>query len=225
MRLHVETLFLRDDRGRLTTVNEPGGGVAPRLFLGLTARGLLSRFRADLDASLVAELKALIDAADLRTGLDPDAESLAPIVRRLERDAPVTSVWAGPAFRFPESPSAIDGAIRVTPRTASVLTPRFEEWSGDVRAGVPFRAIVEDGSAVSICCTVRASESAHEAGVETDPEFRGQGLAARVVSAWAFDVRAMGLVPLYSTSWQNRASCSVARKLGLLRYGVDLHVT
>jgi hypothetical protein len=35
----------------------------------------------------------------------------------------------------------------------------------------------------------------------------------------------MGLVPLYSTSWKNEPSRAVARRLGLIQYGVDLHIT
>ena len=39
--------------------------------------------------------------------------------------------------------------------------------------------------AVSICCRVRVSAAAHEAGVETPPDFRGRGHGTRTVAAWA----------------------------------------
>jgi hypothetical protein len=35
----------------------------------------------------------------------------------------------------------------------------------------------------------------------------------------------MDSIPLYSTSWQNQASLALARKLGLIQYGADLHIT
>jgi len=66
---------------------------------------------------------------------------------------------------------------------------------------------------------------AHEAGVETAPPYRGRGHAAQVVAAWARAVLELGRVPLYSTSWQNEASRAVARKLSLIRFGDDLHIT
>jgi hypothetical protein len=32
-------------------------------------------------------------------------------------------------------------------------------------------------------------------------------------------------VPLYSTSWENEPSRTLAKTLGLIQYGVDLHIT
>ncbi|HVG44817.1 MAG TPA: GNAT family N-acetyltransferase [Longimicrobium sp.] len=86
-------------------------------------------------------------------------------------------------------------------------------------------AVVEDGRAVAVCSSVRITDAAREAGVETAPGFRGRGHAARAVAAWAVAVRRMGAIPLYSTSWSNAASQGVARKLGLRMFGADLHIT
>jgi predicted GNAT family acetyltransferase len=82
-----------------------------------------------------------------------------------------------------------------------------------------------DGHAVAVCGSVRQTGQAYEAGVETVLAYRGRGYAARAVAAWAGVVRALGRVPLYSTSWQNTASQSVARKLALIQFGSDLHIT
>ncbi|WP_369127476.1 GNAT family N-acetyltransferase [Candidatus Entotheonella palauensis] len=106
-----------------------------------------------------------------------------------------------------------------------MLHPHFREWIGDVVQCQPFFALIRDGCAVSVCGSVRKTSQAHEAGVETAQDFRGRGYAAAVVSAWAHAVRQIGLIPLYSTSWQNMASQAVARKLGLVPYGTDLHMT
>lgn len=86
-------------------------------------------------------------------------------------------------------------------------------------------ALVLEGRAVAVCCSVRRTDTAHEAGVETAAALRGRGHGAAAVRAWIRALREAGPLPLYSTSWQNGASQSVARKLGLLRFGNDLHVT
>ena len=85
--------------------------------------------------------------------------------------------------------------------------------------------VLHDGKTVSVCCSVRMTPQAHEAGVETHPAFRGRGYAARAVAAWAKTVYEMARVPLYSTSWENEPSRTLAKKLGLIQYGVDLHIT
>lgn len=76
-----------------------------------------------------------------------------------------------------------------------------------------------------IASTSALTDAVHEAGVETHPEYRGRGLAGPVVRGWAHHVRSEGRFPLYSTSWKNRPSQSVARKLGLIQYGTDFHLT
>jgi predicted GNAT family acetyltransferase len=113
----------------------------------------------------------------------------------------------------------------VTPDNATVLSPYLEDWSNDVASGVPMTAVLQDGKAVSVCGSVRTTPQAHEAGVETHPDFRGHGYGARVVAAWAKAVHEMARVPLYSTSWENEPSRALPKKVGLMQYGVDLHFT
>jgi len=223
MRLHVEALFTHDRMGRLVRVNTLEGAPAPRFFVGSTADGVLRRFRHDVADDSRQELEdASLDTSASVARAMPNAERYRAI---LERVAPVQRVWAGPAFTFPQTLPETSGAVLVTDANAGILEPLLESWVPDVRTGAPSFAVVVDGKAVSVCCSVRKTSDAHEAGVETVAAYRGQGHAARVVVAWANAVRAMGLVPLYSTSWENEASRAVARKLGLTHFGSDLHIT
>lgn len=216
MRLHVEALFTCDTAGHLVAVNDAGRAAAPRFFLGRTGEGSAWWFRHDLDAALTSDLDALCTR-------DPHAAD--PFIDRLARAAPVRKTWTGPAFCFPVNLLPANDGMRVTADNAGVLSPYLDDWQGDVAEGVPMVVVVEDGKAVSICASVRVTENAHEAGVETHRAFRGRGHAARAVAGWARDVRALGRIPLYSTSWENTASQAVARKLGLRQFGVDLHIT
>ena len=88
----------------------------------------------------------------------------------------------------------------------------------------PCVVFVRDNQAVSICRSVRITSLAHEAGLETLVPYRGRGYAAAVVAGWATAVRQAGRLPLYSTSTDNMASQSVARKLGLSFYGVNFMI-
>ena len=95
----------------------------------------------------------------------------------------------------------------------------------ELDSGWPWLAVVQDSQAVSICQSVRSSWRAHEAGVDTLETYRQRGYAVSAVAAWALAVRELDLVPLYSTSWENLASQGLARRLGLIQYGVDYHLT
>ena len=225
MRLHVEALFTRDDAGRLLVVNEPGGAAAPRFFLGRTVDGNLWWFRHDVGAALVNDVHALCESQP--TGLDVAAGlgNAAPFIACLARQEPVRKTWAGPAFHFPSELSRDELTVRVTSDNATLLSPYLESWRGDVSTCAPLVVALEAGKAVSICGIVRVTAQAHEAGVETHPDFRGRGHAARAVSTWARTVREMNRIPLYSTSWENESSRALAKKLGLIQFGVDLHIT
>lgn len=112
----------------------------------------------------------------------------------------------------------------VTENNAEILQGKFEELIPDIAVEQPFVSLVEKNRAVSICRSVRITPEAHEAGLETLPDFRGKGYAKDITAEWARRVLAVGAIPLYSTDWENTASQAVARKLGLKCYGTDFHI-
>lgn len=225
MRMHVDALFTHDAAGRMLRVNEPGGKDAPRFFLGRTAHGSVWRFRHDVDDGVARELEALCRAEPHGDEFLHPPHGAAPYQALLARAAPVERTWTGPAYCFPSPASTgTSGAVRITRDNAELLRPHLEAWLGDVASAQPMLAVVDGSAAVCVCCSVRITPRAHEAGVETAPAFRGRGHAARAVAAWAAAVAATGAVPLYSTSWENTASQAVARTLGLRRFGTDLHI-
>lgn len=233
MSLQIQALYRCDPRGRLVACNTPlakAGGeddpAPPRLFIGITREGLSWRMRADLDGPLVAELSRLLGAERPPADLDREPERMAVVRARLERDAAIEQTWMGPAFRFPERlPDGGDTLLlgaEDEPKVAHLPGLR-----GRLAVRGPVCAVLREGQVVSVAyCATRPGGpgSAVEAGVETLPGFRGCGHAQRAVAAWARAIRAGGSIPLYSTSLDNRASLGVARGLGLIRYGTDLHL-
>lgn len=115
--------------------------------------------------------------------------------------------------------------VAINEANADLLRGGFEEWLPDVPHRQPFMAMIEDGHAVSLCASVRITDDAHEAGVETLPMYRQRGHAVNVVAGWARAVRKRKAIPFYSTSWDNMASQNVALSLGLSLFGTDFHVT
>jgi RimJ/RimL family protein N-acetyltransferase len=229
---HIEALYTLDGAGQLLRVRVLDGLPAPRVFVGRTANAVAYRFRADVAETIRREVVAACDAVGELTedaSLEAPAE-LARLTAIVARSAPVDASSAGPAFAFsnntdvPAMPSGTT-VVHVTRDNVGVLRAFLPAWMPDVHHSPPLFAVRVDGNAVAVCGSVRITPRAHEAGVETAAAFRGRGYAALVVATWAQAVRAMGAEPLYSTSWANTASRTVARKLGLLHFGNDLHVT
>ncbi|HEX6625145.1 MAG TPA: GNAT family N-acetyltransferase [Pyrinomonadaceae bacterium] len=226
MAMHVRALFTHDARSRLLFVNEPGGDVpAPRLFVDRTREGNLWRLRADLPETLAEELEALCADEPVGQEFQREPRHVEAYVRLLDGHAPVRRRWMGPAYHFTRYFEPSRPLLAVTETDAGLLRGGFEELVAELPDGQPFVALVEEGRAVSVCRSVRITTAAHEAGVETLPDFRGRGYAKDVVAGWARLVHALGAVPLYSTSWENTASQAVAKKLGLTAYGADWHIT
>jgi len=226
MAIHVQALFTHDAHSRLLFVNEPGGGApAPPLIFGRTRKGNLWRFRADLPEVLIVEVEALCVDEPVGVEFQSPPRHIESYVRLLETLAPEHKPWMGPAYHFAEHIEPSRPLLAMTETNAELLYGGFEKLIPELPAWQPFLALIEKGRAVSVCRSVRITSVAHEAGVETLPEFRGKGYAKDVVAGWARVVQSMGAIPLYSTSWENTASQEVAKKLHLVPYGADFHVT
>lgn len=226
MVIHVQALFTHDAHSRLLFVNEPGGRVpAPRLFFGRTPAGNLWRFRADLPEILIEELATLCMDEPVGMEFHSPPRHFEAYVRLLETHAPVHKLGLGPAYQFTEYFEPSKPLLAITETNAERLRGGFEELIAELPAWQPFLALVEEGRVVSVCRSVRITPAAHEAGVKTLPNFRGKGYAKDVVAGWARVVQSMGAIPLYSTSWENTASQALAKKLHLVPYGADFHVT
>jgi len=225
---HVRALFVHDARrGRIVHVNEPSGvrRAAPRFYLGRSRVSRVVRIGPGVPDATADALAALAATEVPDDDVRAPPRHAARYERLLASQAPVTARWSGPAFRFADLDRECHDVVAISAGSADALRGGFDAWLPDVRDWQPFVAYLIDGRAVAICASVRITEDAHEAGVETLPAFRGRSYAVDVVGAWARRVRALGATPLYSTSWQNAASLRVAAKLRLVVYATDYHLT
>jgi RimJ/RimL family protein N-acetyltransferase len=226
MALHIRALFRMDDRDRLLSSNEPDPpSPPPRLYLGRTTAGNVWRFHHDLPHDLARDFASLLRAEPAATDLTQPPHCLEAMRTLLTRHAAMTEVSMGPAWHFPEHiPPPRHDVIHITPENDTVVRDIFPTLANDLPYSQPCLAILHEDRLASICFSARNTPEAAEAGLETLEPFRGRGFATAVVAAWARAVRQDGRIPLYSTSWDNLASRSVARKLGLVQYGADLSI-
>ncbi|HET7578856.1 MAG TPA: GNAT family N-acetyltransferase [Bacillales bacterium] len=217
MERHVKVLFRHDDENRITVINEPPYERAPRIFVGATRFGNIIRYSNKLDESLVDELGQVIGADP---GVDP-----GKIVRILCAERPINHFWIGPAFLFPDTNDRPTKAIQITESNKALLKPNFPYTFDEFQYKQPCFAIVENEKAVSVCCSARQTDRAAEASLAIIEAYRGRAFAVDVSNAWAREVQKQGRMALYSTSWDNFASQSVARKLHLMQYGTDIHMS
>jgi RimJ/RimL family protein N-acetyltransferase len=230
--LQLSALFISDAQGRLRYIHEPGYDEselepAPRFFMGRTLHGNVWRFRYDLPDAIVQTVDQLCRDEPIPAHLTEPPHQASAIRAALNAHLPITQEERGPAYWIPDSVQASADAVLISEVNAHLLAAHFP-WTITARSSFrtgPLVATVIEDRAVSICFCARITPLAAEAGVETAEAFRGRGYAGIAVAGWATAVRRRGLVPLYSTSWNNTASQAVARKLGLVHYGDDWSIT
>ncbi|MEK8129232.1 GNAT family N-acetyltransferase [Paenibacillus filicis] len=217
MQIQAEVLYVHDQAGRITTINESTHQPAPRLFWGQTAAGRMVRFRSDVPNRFIHDILQSMDQGD-------STEQLANVIQALEKDQKMKGLWIGPAFAFHEPTRDYTEATLVTEDNQYCLEPGFPTLLSELKFRGPCFMITENNMAVSVCYSARSSDKAAEAGVETLKDYRGNGYAMRVASSWAQAIRRSQRIPLYSTSWDNYSSLSIARRLRLHLYGTDISI-
>jgi RimJ/RimL family protein N-acetyltransferase len=225
--IQISALFVSDAPGRLRYIREPGYeeaelDPAPRFFMGRTLHGNVWRFRHDLPAAVVQAVDQVCRTEPIAVNLiDPPQHAMA--IRALNKHTPITHEERGPAYWIPEGVHASADAVLISEANAHLLAAHFP-WTLSSRSNFrtrPLVATVVQGKAVSICFCARIIAVAAEAGVETVEAFRGHGYGSATVARWAGILHQRGMIPLYSTTWENKASQAIARKLGMVHYADD----
>lgn len=216
--IQVEVLFVHNQVGKMKYINEQGNPKAPRFFLGITREGSITRYHCDLDDETVGKIEKLIREPSNHI-------EIAKIIDLLNEERTVKNIWMGPAFMFSNNLHKPTRTIQITEKDKELLRENFPHLIEQMEWRKPYFAIVKNEKVVSICCSARSTPVAAEASVETLAEFQGNGYGTDVVTAWAISIQEEKRIPLYSTSWDNYASQAVARKLKLINYGMDLHIT
>lgn len=223
--LYIKTNFVLDENGRIVSTREPGAPRGPLVAVSKSLKDFAMAIRADIPPAIASEIERLSELEkpplDLQQGPTQSHRYIALLISRItptQASVRKTLESDGPAFDFPAR--LVHAREVVVVEDEQLLNRNFSGWvPGEIEAGrAPVMAIIENGAPVSICFCARRSDTAAEAGVETADAYRGRGYASRVTAAWALAVRKSGRTPLYSTTWSNKASLAVARKLKLSMY-------
>ncbi len=224
MEMQAKALFTHVGKNFIREINDMYHAPAPRFFLGRTPLGNVMRFRYDLPEGIIKRLTDLVAAQPLHESLQTDTVLLEKIKEILQEHQEIQKIYEGPAYKLQRPASLPDGVVKITSMNVHLLKDSFDYMLSELPFWEPCFAKFVEGNAASICFSARIADASHEAGVETLPRFRGNGYAADVVKAWASAIYGMNRIPTYSTSWENTASQSVARKLKCDLYGIDLSV-
>jgi hypothetical protein len=204
-------------------VSDAHGIPNPIVFYGRTEAGALVRFREDIDHALIGRLAQVMPLNAVPYPIPTLPASATAIGRIIREVMPENVMWSGPAYVLTKLPPA--PGIHVIRASAESLSDGFARLLPRLDGVQPIFCVVERGKAVSACFSARTTNNAAEGGVETLEQFRGRGYAVAVTRSWALEIQHSGRLALYSTSWTNIQSMSVAAKLGAYRFGADFHVS
>lgn len=224
LEMRVETLFTTDSRSRLLTVNEPWDKTrpAPRLYLAKSTEGsIIYQFRNDVLPETIKELENYLKA-------EPplDNENKIAYIDEYLKTLESSNYTEGICYYYKNAREAAgNNCIKITPGNINDFRLQEFEWlREEIDHCQICYGIAEDNNIVSLCRSVRISEKAHEAGIETMKEYRGRGLAGIVLINWANEVSGMEHTAFYSTGKENKSSQRVAEKAFLTKLGIEMGI-
>lgn len=137
--------------------------------------------------------------------------NVASLVDTLRSQAPDLEVGHFKTYTFPERYKDLifDEVAQLHKTDPKVQAFGFDGFAEEVYA------IERDGKIVSACVSTRENEFCGEAWVYTGEGHRHQGLAQKVVGAWAGSLMSANKVPFYSHKIDNLASAQLAKRLEL----------
>jgi hypothetical protein len=222
--MHIEALFTLDPQKRLLTINEPWDKkkLAPKLYLGKTADGSIAyRFRFDVQLEIIEKLEKLLSKESSQC-LENQMMYVNEYMEILESKNCFNEI----CFFCEDSLNATEKTcVKLTPQNiARYKVNNFEWLNEEIAYCQPCFGVMENDELLSLCRSVRISDKAHEAGIETAENHRGKGFAGIALRNWAKEVLEKGCIAFYSAAADNFKSQRTAEKAQLYRYGIGLSI-
>jgi RimJ/RimL family protein N-acetyltransferase len=191
--------------------NVPGEELPLLLLAQLADQKLVAYYSESLSSNLQTKLSASISSIEF--------PEITPIMAVLKLHNIRPDIDHYKTYLFPPQ-------IRTNPEVIclSKHDPKAQAFGFDGFAEHVY-AIEQSGRIISACVSVREDQNCGEAWVYTDPAYRRQGLANKVVSTWAHSLMRVGKVPFYSHKIENDASARLAEALGLQPVFEEISIT
>ncbi len=224
LEIELDTIWVLDERGRLIADREPQRPV-PHMVIAASNDGRIAAIGSHVPDDSAIELRA-VALSDAQPGPGQAPAGLARCARLLEDAVGVVEASSGPSYVIPIGTAHASSAAIRTSSDATVedlreMNPPGANWKPDewnlLLDGTldPWAMATSGTQIIAICHSARLTERGAEAGVWTDPGYRGRGHAAAVTAAWASLLAGTGRVLFYSTSSDNASSQRVATRLNL----------
>jgi RimJ/RimL family protein N-acetyltransferase len=229
LEIEIETLWATDHRGRLVHTRKAIVRVAPHLVIGVSNDGQIAAIGHEVPDGLAVELQGAVAGAPLSPPTTPPA-SITHCEHLLKNAVGPVVLSSGPGYVIPRNAAFESAAVILHSDDGNAESlrdqiPKRPNWSAEewnlLLDGFfgPWAVATIGGKVIAICHTARLADRGAEAGVWTDPDFRGQGHAAAVTAAWASLLAPSGRHLFYSTSATNLSSQRVAARLNLHSIG------
>ena len=181
------------------------------LLAQLADQKLIAYYSESLSSDLQTQLSARVSSIEF-----PEID---PILDVLKSDGIRSDIGHYKTYLFPPQTGTNPEVTCLSKHNPKIQAFEFDGFAEHVYA------IERDGRLIAACVSVREDQNCGEAWVYTDPAYRRQGLAKKVVSGWAHSLMSIGKVPLYSHKIENDASASLAEALELQPVFEEISIT
>ena len=230
LRVELDTLWLKDDRGRIVRDGGTYGRPAPHFVIATARDGYTHAIGHRVPDDVAKKLVAALAHSAPPTPIDAPPPALDRCRTLLEAPLGPIDVSSGLGYSIP-GPIHFSADVEVRRSDAMshedlrAKSPASANWASDEWSALlggalgPWAMALRDDRVVSICHSARLTEHGAEAGVWTNADYRRRGYAAAVTAAWTELIAPAGRHLFYSTSTDNIASQRVAAKLNLSLIG------